>query len=306
MTDDRQPQPNSPQLPLRCLTIDVEEYFHIEAAHETVSRAQWDQLPWRVEENVDRILSLLDQHKRRGTFFVLGWVARRHPAIARRIVCSGHEIASHGTNHDRLHRLDPDSFREDLTTSRKLLEDQTGHQVKGYRAPTFSVVRQTAWAIDVLVEAGFVYDASIFPVVHPSYGVPDAPARPYYVQGRPDGARLLEVPPLTWRLLGRNLAVAGGGYFRLLPPWFMKCGLKQADQHHRPAVLYFHPWEFDPQMPRMPLPWVGRIRTYTGLNTAAAKLKNIIAQDARWVTIGETLDHFKQQAQQIPTYCLNP
>ena len=296
--------------PLHCVSIDVEEYFHIEAAYSKVPREQWDAWPSRVERNIDLLLSLFDRHNQRGTFFILGHVAQRHAAMVRRIAEAGHEIASHGSMHDRLHRLTPESFREDLLASKSLLEDQTGKAVIGYRAPTFSVVPQTAWAIDVLAEAGFQYDASIFPVRHPWYGVPSAPDRPFWVQGQPDGPKLLEVPPLTWspggllkplaKSRGGKLPVAGGGYFRLLPLWFMKKGLAQAALQGRPAVLYFHPWEFDPEMPRMPLSFTGRLRTYRGLKSAAKNLDTIMSRPARWGAIADSLTELRTMADHSP------
>ncbi len=282
--------------PLRCLSIDVEEYFQIEAAQGAIARADWERWPGRVERNVDRLLDLFYRHKRQGTFFILGWVARRHPDMVRHIAAAGHEIASHGMNHDRLHRLTPAQFRSEITECRKILQDLAQQPVVGFRAPTFSVVPPTAWALDVLVEAGFLYDSSIFQVRHPSYGVPGAPDRPYFVRHGDDGATLLEVPPLSWRVARRNVAVAGGGYFRLLPLWFMQRGLKQARHQDRPAILYFHPWEFDPQMPRMPLSFTGRLRTYTHLAKAAARLERIMAQQARWRPIGSVLEELKALA----------
>jgi polysaccharide deacetylase family protein (PEP-CTERM system associated) len=291
---------------MRFLTIDVEEYFHIEAAYRTVGPARWKDWPSRVERNVDLLLELMDRQGVKGTWFFLGDVARRQPGLAPRVAAAGHEIASHGTMHDRLHRLDADRFREDLLTSKGLLEDQTGRRVIGYRAPTFSVMPQTAWAIDVLAESGFSYDASIFPVTHPAYGVPAAPDRPFRVRG-PGGAELLEAPPLTWTppVGAKKLAVAGGGYFRLLPLWFMKRGLSQAGAEGRPAVLYFHPWEFDPEMPRLPLSRTGMIRTYTGLRSAARKLESILARrPATWATMQDELESFRAMAAQSPVFDL--
>lgn len=299
----RSPTPDAAP-PLRCLTIDVEDYYHIEAARRAIGRGRWLEQPGRVERNVELLLDLFARCRRKGTFFVLGDVAQRLPQLARRIADAGHEVAAHGWGHDRLHHLDARSFRNDVVRCKRQLEDQAGRAVIGYRAPTFSVVPATAWAIDVLVEAGFAYDASIFPVVHPSYGVPQAPASPFYVRGRPGGAALLEVPPLTWRVFGRNLAVAGGGYFRLLPLWFMKLGLRQAAAQGRPAVLYFHPWEFDPGIPRLPLSVTGRLRTYTGLRSAAAKLERIMCQEARWATMAESLPTFRDHADAAAHYCL--
>ncbi len=294
--------------PLRCLTIDVEEYYHIEAGHAVIGREQWWDWPSRVEASIDRLLSLFDRLNRKATFFVLGDVLRRTPGVAARIVEQGHEVASHGTNHDRLHRLDPATFRDDLLTSRKLIEDDAGVEPVGYRAPTFSLVPQTAWAIDVLIEAGFQYDSSIFPVRHPWYGVPDAPDRPFFVRSSESGSDLLEIPPLTWRpggLFGnRKLAVAGGGYFRLLPLGLMKRGLRQAGRDDRPAVLYFHPWEFDPGMPRMPLSRTGMLRTYTGLKSAERKLATVAEQTGRWTTMRDALGEFRAEAERGEPYVL--
>jgi len=300
--------------PLRCVSIDVEEYFHIEAAFGRVTRDEWDTWPSRVERNVDLLLDLFSRLNQRTTFFILGHVAQRHPAMVRRIAGEGHEIASHGTMHDRLHRLTPDTFREDLLASKHLLEDQTGRKVIGYRAPTFSIVPRTAWAIDVLAAAGFEYDASIFPVRHKWYGVPSAPDRPFIVRG-PGGAELLEVPPLTWspggllkplaKARGGKLPVAGGGYFRLLPLWFMKRGLQQADEQGRPAILYFHPWEFDPDMPRLPLSFTGRLRTYTGLKSALRNLEAIMRLPGRWGAIGDAKDELMALASRQDAFTLS-
>ncbi len=306
------PQPQTTEVPIRCVTIDVEEYFQIEAAHGAIGQANWGDWPSRVRRNMDLLLDLFDRTGCRATFFFLGCVAERHPDLARRCVDMGHEVASHGLMHDRLHRLTPETMRQDVQWSKRLLEDQTGMPVLGYRAPTWSLTRQTSWAVDVLADAGFVYDASVFPVRHPMYGVPDAPDRPFYLEGGAGQSRLLELPPLTWRVMGKKLAVAGGGYFRLLPLSLMKRGLNQAAAEGRPAILYFHPWEFDPDMPKMPLNMTGRMRTYTGLRSAADKLEQIIrdfdsgseASVTGWLPIGEHLDRFKTMAKQTGGFTL--
>jgi polysaccharide deacetylase family protein (PEP-CTERM system associated) len=294
----------SADAPIRCVSIDVEEYFQIEAAHDAVGQQRWDDWPSRVQRNMDGLFDLFDRTNCRATFFFLGSIAQRHPQLARRCVELGHEVGTHGSMHDRLHRLTPESMLKDVLDSKHLLEDQTGKPVLGYRAPTWSVTRQTSWAVDVLAEAGLRYDASVFPVRHPTYGVPDAPDRPYFIQASPGGARMLELPPLTWRLAGKNLAVAGGGYFRLLPLSLMKRGLRQAAAQQRPAILYFHPWEFDPDMPRMPLSATGRLRTYTGLKSAAGKLERIIRGLDGWAPIGEHLDHFEKMAETKSVFTL--
>ena len=223
-------------LPLRCVTIDVEEYYHIESAFGRIDPLRWNDWPSRVAASVEMLLGLFSTQKIHATFFILGDVAKRNPQVPKLIAQQGHEIASHGTNHARLHRLGRESFRDDLIKCKCLLEDLTGQRVIGYRAPTFSIVPRTSWAIQVLVEEHFEYDASIFPVVHPNYGVPTAPDRPFIVKHVNAGdsewsgktAKILEIPPLTWKCFGRNLAVAGGGYFRLLPTWFMQQGLAHA------------------------------------------------------------------------------
>jgi polysaccharide deacetylase family protein (PEP-CTERM system associated) len=301
-----QPEPEAAtDGPLRCVSIDVEEYFHIEAAHGRIDPADRSAWPARAEQTVARVLELLDRQNRRGTFFMLGAVADAGPHLPRRIADAGHEIATHGPDHQRLRRLDAATFRRQIGDCKRRLEDQAGRPVIGYRAPTFSLVPATAWAIDVLAEAGFQYDASIFPVHHPSYGVPSAPDRPFWVQASPGGPTMLEVPALTWSLTRRKkLPVAGGGYFRLLPQWFMRRGLEQAAATGRPAILYFHPWEFDPATPRMPLSRIGRLRTSTGLQTAAVKLDRILALPARWSPIADALDELKHLANQTGNFCL--
>lgn len=290
--------------PLRCISIDVEDYYHIEAAFGRVARSNWASLPGRVSANVDFLLERFAEHNQHGTFFMLGDAASRHPGLALRIAQAGHEIACHGYAHDHLIRLNRESFRHDVLRAKQLLEDQTGQAVIGYRAPTFSVTRRTSWAVEVLLEAGFRYDSSVFPVRHPAYGEPKAPRRPFMLQGDCAGALLLETPPLTWRVAGRNLPVAGGGYFRLLPLWLMQRGLAQAAAQNRPAILYFHPWEFDPAAPRLPLSLIGRWRTYTGLKTAARKLDRIMSQPAQWSPICKILDHCRAQAQQHAPFYL--
>jgi len=290
--------------PLRFLTFDVEEAFHIEAAAGTIRREQWRDLPSRAPENVDRILALLDKHSRLATFFFLGDVARRCPTLARTIARAGHEVACHGFNHSRLHRLTPPQLAQDIRAARSLLEDQLGQPVLGYRAPSWSLTRQTAWAVDVLAAAGFAYDASVFPVRHPSYGVPDAPSSPCWLRGS-SGEQLLEVPPLVWRFAGSNLAAAGGAYFRLLPLALMRAALRQAASEQRPAVLYFHPWEFDGRQPRLPHTTLNRLRPYTGIRRAACRLERLLALPGRWLTLRDALPELARLAATRPVFSLS-
>ncbi len=282
----------------------MEEYFQIEAAYGLIGRERWGDWPSRVRRNMDLLLELFDRTGCRATFFFLGSVAEQHPDLARRCVDLGHEVASHGSMHDRLHRMTPETLRQDVTGSKRLLEDQTGKAVRGYRSPSWSLTRETAWGVEVLAEAGFEYDASVYPVRHPSYGVPDAPDRPYYLQSVEGGARILEIPPLTLRVMNRNLPVAGGGYFRVLPKSLMMRGLSQAAAHGRPGVLYFHPWEFDPDMPRMPLNMRGRLRTYTGLKSAEVRLEKVLRSFGGWATIGGQMNRFEDLAKKTGVFTL--
>jgi polysaccharide deacetylase family protein (PEP-CTERM system associated) len=246
------------------------------------------------------VFDQLDDFGIKATFFVLGTVARRHPGLVRTLRRAGHEVASHGWDHRRLHRLTPDSFREDVRRSKDVLEQLTGSPVLGYRAPTFGVVRQTAWAIDVLAELGLLYDSSVYPVRHDRYGVPAAPRWPFRARGREH--TLLEIPPATLRLAGVNLPAGGGGSFRLLPLALMEWALRQTARDGRPpvAVLYFRPWEFDPTQPRLPLDGLGRFRTYGGLGGSRARLRALLgrhrfnraADVARRLAPGEALPCF--------------
>lgn len=254
------------------LSIDVEEYFQVEAAAPYVPRDAWESHPRRLGPAVDRILDLLADHHVEATFFVLGWVAQHEPELVRRIAGAGHEIASHGMGHDMLGRLTPGSFKQDLLDSRKLLEDISGAPVVGYRAPTFSITRKTGWALDVLSEAGFQYDSSVFPVHHDRYGVSDAPRFAHRAVG-PDGGAIIEIPPLTLRLMKSNLPVGGGGYLRLFPVRLVGRALRSAERGGQAGMIYLHPWEFDPDQPVLPMSRLGRWRHRVGLRRTELKLR---------------------------------
>jgi len=254
------------------LSFDVEEYFQVESASAGVPSDQWDRYPKRLGPAVDCILELLAERGITATFFILGWVARHERDLVRRIAEAGHEIASHGTNHDMIGRLTPDAFRQDLIASRKLLEDISGEQVLGYRAPTFSITRETAWALDVLCESGFVYDSSVFPIRHDRYGVPDGPRFAHRAVG-PGGGSILEIPPLTMRLLKSNLPVGGGGYLRLFPVRLVGRSLRAAERAGQSGMLYLHPWELDPDQPVLPMSRVNRWRHRAGLRRTERKLR---------------------------------
>lgn len=258
------------------LTIDVEEYFHVENLRGVAPPSAWDSLATRVEGQVERILDLLDKKAVKATFFTLGWVAERNPALVARIAARGHEVASHGYGHEMLTRLDPERFRSDLRRARAVLEDAAQTPVRGYRAPTWSIVPATDWALDVLVEEEYLYDASIFPVRHDRYGDPQAPIVPHR-RVRAAGS-LVELPPLVLRVRGTNLPAAGGGYLRLLPLSFTRWAVAQAVSEGRPAVLYLHPWEIDPEQPRFNVGLLKGIRHYHGLAAFEGRLRRLLSE----------------------------
>ncbi len=253
------------------LSFDVEEYFQVEAAAGRIAPADWPSLQQRLQEPVDTILEMLARAGAHATFFILGWVARYEPQVVKAIAAAGHEIASHGSLHIRIHRQTPEQFRQDLKDSRSILEDLCGRAVRGYRAPTFSITQPTAWALDVLSEEGFAYDSSIFPVRHDRYGVPHAPAQPHCAVG-PSGGRIIELPPLTMRMLGANWPVGGGGYLRLLPVRLLGRALRLHESHGQSGMVYLHPWELDAEQPQLPLGRVSRWRHRVNLHKTRAKL----------------------------------
>ncbi len=258
-------------------SFDIEEHDRIEAAAGLTCSAELkSDYAARMEASTRRLLDQLAAAKVAATFFVVGEIARTHPKLVRDIHAAGHEVGSHSWDHRRVHRFTPESFREDLRASKDALEQVTGAAVFGFRAPTFSVTRDTGWAIDALAECGFEYDSSIFPVRHDRYGISDAPRVPFIAQGRE--REILELPPLTYRVAGMNLPVAGGGYFRLFPLFVMRAGLRQAARAAVPQVgmLYFHPWEFDPTQPKLPLKRLARWRTYVGVGKTAARLARLL------------------------------
>lgn len=260
---------------VNAMSVDVEDYFQVSAFEHVVSRDCWGQQESRVVANTERLLELFDDAGVRSTFFVLGWVADRAPQLVRRIAAGGHEIASHGYHHQILYNLTPKQFREDVREAKITLEQAAGCPVVGYRAPSYSVTTSSLWALDVLIEEGYQYDASIFPIHHDRYGIPDA-ARHAHVMKRPAGA-LVEVPASTVRLGGINLPVAGGGYFRLLPYSWTRWGIRRVNRvEHAPVVFYLHPWEIDPGQPRMQVGAQTRLRHYGGLGKTAARLARLL------------------------------
>lgn len=257
------------------MSVDVEDYFQVSAFDHVVKRSEWPEFESRVVANTERLLELYSRCSVRATFFVLGWVADRQPALIRRIADAGHEIASHGFHHQLVYSLSADDFRVDVRTAKTLLEDITGQRVRGYRAPSFSITQESLWALDVLVEEGYEYDASIFPIYHDRYGIADAP-RHVHVLDRPAG-RIVEVPGSTVRIAGFNFAIAGGGYFRLTPyQWTSRSIARVNLVEHRPVVFYLHPWEVDPEQPRFAVPASTRLRHYYGLKATLPRLEKLL------------------------------
>jgi len=255
---------------VNAMSVDVEEHFQVSAFADTIKRSDWESSESRVLRNMDRILGLFDEHSTKATFFTLGWVAERHPELIRRIVAAGHELASHGYDHARVSSQQAAEFLEDISRTKKILEDISGEPVTGYRAPSFSITGETPWAHEMLAEAGYRYSSSIYPIAHDHYGMPAAPRFPY--RPTPDG--ILEIPLTTARFAGRNWPGAGGGYFRLLPLMYSAWVLNRMhSQDRQPAVFYFHPWEIDADQPRVPgIPLRARLRHYVNLSSFERRL----------------------------------
>jgi polysaccharide deacetylase family protein (PEP-CTERM system associated) len=252
-------------------SADVEDYFQAEALRSHCPRERWSRLEDRTAANVDRLLGVLDRSGVRGTFFVLGWTAERHPGLVRRIAAEGHEIASHGYAHELITRQDPASFREDVRRARGLLQDLAGQSVLGYRAPSYTVVERTRWALSILAEEGHGYDSSIFPIRRRRYGIPGAPRWPHRVD-LPGGRTLVEFPLPTVRLLGVNVPATGGAYLRLLPFGFQRWAVGRMIRRNRPLVVNVHPWELDPGQPRLPVGVRTRLTHYTNLERTEERL----------------------------------
>lgn len=271
------------------LSCDVEDWFQVGAFETTLARIDWDSLESRVEANTDRVLALFDRAGVKGTFFTLGWVAKRHPALMRRIVEAGHELASHGWDHERVHRMTPERFREDLSRTRQTLENASGTAITGYRAPSFSIDARTPWAHAQLAEAGYRYSSSVAPLTHDHYGWAQSPRGAW--RPLPD-SDLVELPVTVAEWRGRRMAT-GGGFFRLLPYALTSRAMtREAHRHGRPTVFYFHPWEVDPGQPRVAgAPLRSRLRHYSRLGAMEGKLERLLV-DAEWTRT----DHVAEQA----------
>jgi len=259
------------------LTIDVEDYFQVSAFAPHIPRSDWAIRECRVERNVDRILAMLDDHQTKATFFTLGWIAERYPEVIQRIVSGGHELASHGYGHERASDQGPEAFFADIQVAKLILEDLAGYEVKGYRAPSFSIGEKNLWAFECLERAGYRYSSSIYPIRHDHYGMPDAPRHAHKV------GNLLEVPATTLRFFNRNWPASGGGYFRLMPYGLSRWMIRRVNAVDKlPAVFYFHPWEIDSEQPRIPnIGAKTRFRHYVNIGQMEHRLRRLLA-DFSW------------------------
>lgn len=271
------------------LTIDVEDYFQVAALAEAVDYDDWASMEYRVEANTDRILSLFDEAGVKGTFFTLGWVAERSPEMVKRIAAAGHEVASHGYSHQLIYNQTPDVFREETIRSKKILEDIVQAPVTGYRAASYSITNESRWALDILAEQGFTWDSSIFPVHHDRYGMPGTPRWPHRLT-TDNGYELAEFPLSTLKFPGYTLPIAGGGYFRLFPYWFSRMGLGSINRQGKPFVFYLHPWEVDPEQPRLDVKWLSRFRHYNNLDVCEQRLATLLS-DFRFTTMSKVLEN---------------
>jgi polysaccharide deacetylase family protein (PEP-CTERM system associated) len=273
---------------VNAMSVDVEDYFQVSAFDGVVSRAGWDGIDSRVVRNTNRLLELFDHAGVRATFFVLGWVADRFPALVREIAATGHEVASHGYHHQLLYMLTPQQFREDVRSAKATLENLIGGPVLGFRAPSYSVIQSSLWAFDILIEEGYVYDTSVFPIHHDRYGIPDAPRHVHLIE-RAAGA-IVEMPASTVRVGSLNLPIAGGGYFRLLPYAWTRWGIRRVNRTERqPVVFYLHPWEVDPDQPRFQVGPTTRLRHYTGLGRTAERLTRML-EEFRFDSVASVLN----------------
>jgi polysaccharide deacetylase family protein (PEP-CTERM system associated) len=270
------------------MSIDLEEYFQVSNFADRIEPARWETLPSRIAEQTHRLLDLFDEVGCRATFFALGWIAERHPRLLEEIAARGHELASHGHAHDPIHALGPTLFRNDLQRARRAIEDASGHSPDGYRAPSYSITRRSSWALTILAEEGFRYDSSIFPVRHPRYGIPDFPKRLVEID-LGNGLTLIEFALTTTRIGFWNLPVAGGAYLRLLPASLFRWGFLREARSGRRAVLNVHPWEIDPEQPRLRANWQVRVLHYTSLGRTESRLRRLL-REVPFAPLAEVID----------------
>ena len=287
---------------VNAMSVDVEDYFQVSAFDGIVPRSQWDRMPSRVVDNTHRLLDIFGEFHVRATFFVLGWVGDRFPDLVRAIAMRGHEVASHGYAHRLVYDQTLHAFREDVRRAKALLEDACGRRVVGYRAPSYSITARSLWALDVLLEEGYEYDASIFPIRHDRYGIPVSPRRPYKI--RREVGTLIEVPGSTTRVGHVNLPIAGGGYFRQMPYWWTRWGIERINRNEQlPAIFYLHPWEIDSDQPRLPAGRLTRVRHYRNLARTESRLRRLLTDfpfDAIETVVVAAGDNLPDQGLAIP------
>ena len=279
------------------LSVDVEDYFHAEVFSRVVQRSDWDRYPSRVESNTERLLELFAACHVQATFFVVGWVAERFPNLLQRIAAAGHEIACHSYWHRLIYDLEPDDFREDTHRAKSVIEQIAGQQIYGYRAPTYSIVDASLWALEILAELGFTYDSSIYPIHHDRYGIPGAPRAPFRIQTA--SGELTEYPLTTFRIAWYSLPVGGGGYLRLLPRWYTSMGIMRARNEGLPIITYIHPWEIDPEQPRLPIKLPSSLRHYTNLSRTYGRLEDILRKET-FTSFRES--HLEDTAKEVDLY----
>ena len=270
------------------LTVDVEDYFQVSAFAKSIDYKDWDNHSLRVERNTQRLMDMFDEAQVKATFFVLGWVADRNKSLIKEIAARGHEVACHGYSHQLVYNQSPEVFREETVRSKALLEDIVQMPVRGYRAASYSITKESLWALDILAEAGFTYDSSIFPVRHDRYGIPDAEETPHILT-TPKGHSLVEFPLSTAKIFNYKLPVAGGGYFRLYPYALTKAGLRQINRRQQPFIFYLHPWEIDPEQPKIEASWFSRFRHYNNLDKCESRLQRLM-KDFQFTTAAQVLD----------------
>lgn len=276
---------------MNALTIDVEDYFHVTAFEQQIRTDTWDSHPLRVEDNTLRILDMLDEYALKATFFVLGWVAERVPGLVQEIHRRGHEIACHGYGHQLIYRLSPQAFRTDVARAKKILEDLCGVQVRGYRAPSYSITSASLWALDTLLEEGFSYDSSIFPITHDIYGIPGGKRFPHKISTH--AGNIQEFPlstfPISFGGWNYQLPIAGGGYLRLFPAALVRQAIKAINiREKQPVIVYFHPWELDPGQPRIQAGFKSRFRHYLNLDRMELKIRHLL-ENFQFATVQQVL-----------------
>lgn len=272
------------------LTIDVEDYFHVSAFTTTIRKEEWERYPCRVEQNTAKILELLAECSVEATFFILGWVAERYPRLVKDIAAAGHEIACHGLTHELVYNQSPEVFRAETLKAKLLLEDIAQTPVRGYRAASYSIVKRSIWALDILADLGFLYDSSIYPIRHDRYGMPGTERSPHFIQ-LSNARSIIEYPLSTANYFGISVPVAGGGYFRMFPYWLTKAALARINSSDLcPFIFYLHPWEIDVDQPRIPASWISRFRHYTNIEICEKRLRRLL-RDFEFEPAVEVLEH---------------